>query len=43
MRFRNLILLFFLMAAFRGMAQSPNDGNLSGNSYVNSYFHFSYS
>jgi hypothetical protein len=32
-----------LMTAFRGIAQSPDDGNVVGKSYVNSYFHFSYS
>ena len=31
------------MAAFKGIAQSPNDGKVEGNSYVNSYFKFSYS
>lgn len=43
MRSRYLILLFLLMASTFGFAQSPNDGKVVGNSYVNSYFKFSYS
>jgi hypothetical protein len=30
------------MVASIGIAQSPNDGKVTGNSYVNSYFKFSY-
>jgi hypothetical protein len=43
MHTRCLILLLSLAAAFHGFAQSPSDGKVVGNSYVNSYFKFSYS
>ena len=42
MRAKHLILFLLLMAMIRGLAQSPNDGKVSANSYVNSYFKFSY-
>lgn len=37
--FLALVLAFFATAAF---AQSPTDGRISGKSYVNSYFHLTY-
>jgi hypothetical protein len=42
MRTCHLILVFLLVAASSGIAQSPNDGKVAGSSYVNSYFKFSY-
>jgi len=43
MRFRHLILLSLLMIGLTGYSQSPDDGKVVGNSYVNSYVKFSYS
>ena len=42
MRSRLLILVLLLAAVSRGVAQSPADGKVTDNSYVNPYFQFSY-
>ena len=42
MRTKHLALLLLLVATFRGLAQSPSDGKVVGNAYVDSYFKFSY-
>jgi hypothetical protein len=42
MRSVYLILLSLSIAASNGFSQSPNDGKVLENSYVNSYFKFSY-
>jgi hypothetical protein len=42
MRTKHLALLLLLAATLPGLAQSPDDGKVVGNAYVNSYFKFSY-
>ena len=42
MRARKVVHFLFLLAALRGISQSPNDGRVTGSSYENSYFKFSY-
>jgi len=42
MRIQRLTLVFLLVLASRGIAQTPSDGKIVGDSYVNSYFKFSY-
>jgi hypothetical protein len=42
MRFVGVILAFFLFIFPICVAQSPADGHLEGNTYLNSYFHFTY-
>jgi hypothetical protein len=42
MLIKRLILALLFVATSYGIAQSPNDGKVVGNSYENSYFKFSY-
>ncbi len=42
MRIRRLISLLVFLAASSGWSQSPTNGKVTANSYVNSYFKFSY-
>ena len=42
MRSAILVITLSLFLVSEAVAQSPDDGKVTGNSYVNSYFHMSY-
>jgi hypothetical protein len=42
MRFVGVIQAFLLFILPSCVAQSPADGHVEGNTYLNSYFHFTY-
>jgi hypothetical protein len=42
MRLSTILLAICLLRSVTAVAQSPNDGRIQGNAYLNTYFHISY-